>query len=468
MDVQSDFMTKGDSYWVDPLGESLALTTYTDTKNLIVGALDLRGPLDAGAMKKAIARVDETFPVLSMCLKEVKERGKYYLRWVHRPGLEVPFIIGEVEDIGASASSLDILLNYLETSLERSRNLFTEPPCEFHLVKLAPDHHILAALISHVAGDAIRFAEISKEAMINYHEIVTGDKAASSLCALGASTVRKRVIRKSKTTWRDYWRTFRYAMIPYGVRCGLPTGSGFTNDRREHHVKQLLSVEDSERIVAKSLKTRVSAVDYLLAVVTTAIDHWNKSRGIGAGTVTAALTVNMQGRFEDMDSPNNDSVLYFRLKPEQRDVPGVLARFILLARISLFRRQMDRKYSKAIAKLNNFFRVLPFGPRQRVFVQILQRHQTSFALGFLGSIWPAADGRKSTTDSCLTSAGGVSITEVHGIAYKLVSRTPLYLSAYFFRKRLNLILSAAARHFSRDEAQEFLDLVVDLLRHHED
>jgi hypothetical protein len=304
--------------------------------------------------------------------------------------------------------------------------------------------------------------------MINYHEIVMGDKAEPLLCAAGASTVRKRVIRKRKTTWRDYWRTFRYALIPYQVKCSLPTGSGLPDDTREHHVKQLLSRERSERIVAVSLQNRVSPVDYLLAAVTSAIDRWNKARDTGAETVTAALTVNMQGRFEDMDSPNNDSVLYFRFSPDQREDLRELARLVLFARIGLFRRQMDRKYSKAIAKLNNFFRVFPFKARRRIFVQILERHQTSFALGFLGNLWPVANDRRITADSCLASAGGLAVTEVHGIAYKLVSRTPLYLTAYFFRKRLNLILSAAARQFTRQEAQAFLDLVVDLLGPHED
>ncbi|MGO9571059.1 MAG: condensation domain-containing protein [Desulfomonilaceae bacterium] len=456
-------MAKRASSSVDPLGESLALTTYANTKNLILGALDLRGPLDTEAMREAIASVGDAFPVLRMCLKEVRKRGKHYLVWDHRPGLEIPFIIRGAGKTEPSASSLDILLNCLQTSLDKERNLFLEPPCEVHLVKVAQDHHMLAAVISHVAGDAITFAEIAKEAMIKYHEIVTGDKAALS-CYPGASAVRKRVIRKRKTTWRDYWRTFRYALIPYGVKCAIPAGSGFPDDRREHHVKQLLSQEDSERIVAESLKSRVSAVDYLVATVTAAIYQWNKARGIGAGTVTAALTVNMQGRFEDMESPNNDSVLYFRLSAEQKKETETLARLILFARISQFRRQMDRKYSRAIAKLNNLFRVFPFKARQKIFVQILQRHQTSFALGFLGILWPEADDRKITADSCLTSAGGISINEVHGIAYKLVSRTPLYLSAYFFLNRLNLILSAAAWQFTREEAQAFLDLVVDLLR----
>jgi Condensation domain len=466
--LQGNSTTKRHSYSVDPLGESLALTTHVDTKNLILGALDLRGHLDAQAMEKAIKRVGETFPLLKMCLKEVKQRGRHHLLWHNRHGLEIPFTIWEAENTDPSAPSLEVLFNCLQNSLDRERNLFEEPPCEVHLVNLAPDRHLLAAVISHVAGDAITFSEITKEAMVNYHEIVSGTKAASLFCASGTSTVRKRPIRKRKTSWKDYWRTFRYALVPYELKCILPAGSGPNTDRREHHVKRLLSQEDSEGIVAECLKNGVSPVDRLLAASTSAIDKWNRDRDMSAGTITAALTVNMQGRFEDLDSPNNDSVLYFSFSPKQRQNPRTLGRLVLLSRISLLRRQMDRKYSKAIAKLNNFFRIFPFKTRQRIFVQILRRHQTSFALGFLGNLWPEANDRKITGDSCLTSAGGVTITEVHGVAYKLASRTPLYLTAYFFRKRLNLMLSAAAWQFTEDEAQAFLDLVVKLLRPQDD
>jgi hypothetical protein len=52
------------------------------------------------------------------------------------------------------------------------------------------------------------------------------------------------------------------------------------------------------------------------------------------------------------------------------------------------------------------------------------------------------------------------------MAYRIVSRTPLYLAVYFFRKKLNLMLSAAAWKFKNEEAEAFLDLVIDVLDGH--
>jgi hypothetical protein len=127
---------------------------------------------------------------------------------------------------------------------------------------------------------------------------------------------------------------------------------------------------------------------------------------------------------------------------------------------------MDIKYFKGMTKLNNFLRLLPFKLRQKAYLEILERHQTSFALGFMGVLWPESNGRRISGDSYLTSAGSLNIVEAHAVAYRIVSRTPLYLAVYFFRKKLNLMLSAAAWKFTNEEAEAFMDLVIDVLEGH--
>jgi hypothetical protein len=128
-----------------------------------------------------------------------------------------------------------------------------------------------------------------------------------------------------------------------------------------------------------------------------------------------------------------------------------------------FRDGTDLKYSKGLAKINRFLRIFPFKIRQKAYLQILRRHQTSFAVGFMGVLWPESHGRRISGDSYLRSVGGLDVIEAYGMAYRIVSSTPLYLTAYFFRKRLNLILSAAAWQFTKEEAQAFLDLIVDTM-----
>jgi hypothetical protein len=175
------------------------------------------------------------------------------------------------------------------------------------------------------------------------------------------------------------------------------------------------------------------------------------------------VTVNMRGRFGAPDSSNADSVLYFRTDPDERRNRHSLARSISLSRINYFRNHLDVKYYKGINKINNSLRLFPFPTRSRILHGILARHRTSFTVVAMGVVWPTVRNGKASTDSCLVQAGDLSISEVHGLGYKLLSSTRLIIAVYFFRRKLNLVLSAAACHFTREEADEFLDLIVNHL-----
>jgi hypothetical protein len=79
-------------------------------------------------------------------------------------------------------------------------------------------------------------------------------------------------------------------------------------------------------------------------------------------------------------------------------------------------------------------------------------------------LWPELQNGKPTGDSFLRAMGDVEVEEVHGLGYKLASSTRLLLIAYVFRNRLNLVLAASAELFTRGEAEQFVDLIVDNLQ----
>jgi hypothetical protein len=448
---------------LDPLAEALALTSCGNVKNLVFGAAELEGALDEKAVRSALRRIEEEFPHLTMHLKEAKQGRKHYVGWDRHFRREIPLVVLNGDRAPQTGCSLQRALHYLRPEMERPCDLLNEPLCTVFVLEQAAERYMIAFFCSHVAADAITAMEIAKRFMIHYHELATGQKPPFADAPLAASTIRKRAVPKTKTVWKDYWFTFRQAMIPYRVKCTLPGGDASPAEQGEHHVKRALTPELSQQVLVESSQKRSSLVDHLLGTMSEAVDCWNAGRGVKSGTITAALTVNMQGRFEDMEGPNSDSVLYFVLKPEERKDSRTLARCIALSRIRQLRDRMDWKYYRAIAKLNHFFRVFPFSQRQRIFGEMLRRHQTSFALGFMGTIWPTTNQRVMTERSGIESSGGLTISEVHGAPYKLVSRTPLYLSAYFFRQRLNLVLSAAGWHFTRQNTEDFLDLIVELL-----
>jgi len=465
MDFKKDGLAPQKYTVLNPLAESLVLTTNSKNRNIILGALDLSGSMDLQALRSTVDGIGHFFPQLSATLTEIKSKGRRYLAWDSRQSLEIPLVTTSLAELNTPGSRFDALIERVEQTLKRERNLFQEPACEFHWLSFGENHHILACILAHRAADAITLAEIVKVFMSNYHELVTGEKSTFSGHPSAASTAYKRAIGKKKTLLRDYWDTLGQAVIPY-KRCAVPQGNGCPGQLGEHYVKRLLSEDKTNSIVMECAKTRVPFVDYLMAGMALAIDGWNDARNDQSSMLSAALTVNMQGRFSGADGPNNDSVLYFQFNRDQRSGLKKLARHIYRSRIRLFRDQMDIKYFKGMTKLNNLLGLLPFRQREKAYLEILERHQTSFALGFMGVLWPESNGRRISGDSYLTSAGRLNIVEAHAVAYRIVSRTPLYLAVYFFRKKLNLMLSAAAWKFTNEEAEAFMDLVIDVLEGH--
>jgi len=450
---------------LDPAGELLALTTHGHVKNLIVGGLELSGALDMTALREAVALVAMTNPQLTKPLVEKRFNGRYFLQWDQYAEKDIPFIEKIVHVNRYNGSHFDLMMEELEPHLSRERNLFREPACEVHLLKLDETLHILAVVMCHIAADGVSLLEIVEELLANYHFVTKRTALERSQEELPSSTAGKRYLRTRKTTFRDYMDTLRHASIPY-LRCAIPLGSGEDGDFHEHHVKRLMSPLESRQIIEQSMALRVSVVDYILACTIVAVDEWNRRCDTEVSFITAALTVNMNGRFGQSRCTNNDSILYFRSDPQHWGGVGALGRWLYSTRMKQFRKHIDVKYAKGMRKLNNWLRFIPYSFRRKIYMGILGRHQTSFALGFLGVLWPETSGRALTGNSWLTSSGGLKIVEVHGMAYRIFSRTPLYLCAYFYGKQLNLILSAASSLFTREEADDFLGLITTMLLNH--
>ncbi len=73
--------------------------------------------------------------------------------------------------------------------------------------------------------------------------------------------------------------------------------------------------------------------------------------------------------------------------------------------------------------MTSSLRMLPFHIRRRVVNFLMGRHQFSAAVTLLGVVWPETRNGKPTADTCLTHTGDISIDEVHGVGYKLLSNT---------------------------------------------
>jgi len=448
---------------LDALSEMLAVSSYGNTKNVLVTAAEMRGPLDIEAMSQAGRLALRSFPEFSCCIKELREGPRFSLYRQSQPDIKNPVLFSDVTARSAGSSTFDNIVTHLGPRLDREWDLFHEPPAEVHILRLDDRLHVIAFVLHHVAADAGAASELGRRIFEIYHDIRTGTPPEWACLAQAVSTNRKRPVRVIPSSWRDVLANARDAVSQMVQRPTLPAGTGDPADRRQHQVKRVLRAEETGALINWASARGVSFIDVMVACTNLAIDRWNQARGIAPGLLTTSMSVNMRGRYQGNGAPNNSALIFFRSPPEERADAGTFARSLALARIKQFRRQRDHKFYRDVQLLNAAMRPLPFRMKRRLTSFVMNRHQYSVAITLLGVVWPGARNGRPTQDSCVSRVADATITELHGIGYKLLSSTHLLFIIYIFNNRLNFVLAASASHFTRQEAESFMDLVLDQL-----
>jgi len=448
---------------VDVLSETIALSTWGNTKNIIITALDVKGPLDVQVVEQASRWASQSFPQLMSCIREVSSWGVHYLEWERRLEEPLPFFVTDLPESCRSGNLLNDIINVMKPRLDRNWDLFRQVAVEFHVIRLGPEHNVAASVCHHVAGDGGTASEFGREFLRHYHEIKRGSKPPWAEDRLALSTVKKRPVRIQPKRWGETVRESHRGFMQIFERPMEPLGSGSQSELTQHFAKRVLSEERSAAVFFSALQSGVNFVDSLTACANMAIDEWNSQRGCEPGLLTTAMTVNTRGRFSEFDTPNNSSVIVFRCQPEQRKNPSAFLRDLARMRLRHFREQKDVTMLHNIRRLNGSLRLFPYHIRRQLMHLFLQNHKFSIAVTLLGTVWPKLVNGKPTADSSVTSSADLEVSEVHGIGYKLHSGTRLLLIAYVYKNRLNLILEAAASLFTSEETEAFLDLIVEKL-----
>ena len=360
---------------LNPLSEMLALSAFGNTKNVIISMVETQGPLDTEAMTVAFGRAAEKYPQILSCLKEVRIRVKHRLFWEHRVDLPLSVHFSELPSTDDARSIFDRFMDHMAVHLDRDWDLFKEPPVQLLLVRVAENHYVFGPILHHVASDAAIASEIGRELLANYHEMRTGKRPEWVFQPEAMSTARKRPVRAKEKKWTNYASEARHAIGNLFARPTLPAGSGSPDDPRQHHVKRELTSEETTRLMKMTAEQGVSLIDLLVGCSNLAIDKWNQDRGITRGTLTTSMSMNMKGRFKEVNAENTSAQLFFRSEPQDRDNMREFMRTLGLQRIKQFRNQMDLQFFRDVARMNASVSFLPFGPRRRIVNFLMQKHQ---------------------------------------------------------------------------------------------
>jgi len=447
---------------LDALSEMMALSSYANTKNLLITAIDVKGPLDQEALTSAVQQAAKHYPQFAGRIREIKAKQRHHLVWHLDPDLRVPV---KTKNVPASSSgqcgpAFQSFLECIRPDLDKQLNLFNEGPAELHVLRFSPDHHIIAPVIHHVAADAGTASEFGRETLAHYHEILTGNTPDWFFQEHAMSSSKKRMVKLKEPKFKDFMVEFREAVTHLFESPGFPAGGGSPKETKQFHAKRVLSVDETERIGKICSEKGVSLVDILVAGTNLAVDEWNTARNVTPGILTTSMSVNMKGRFEGFNKANNSALMFFKSRPDERQDLAAFARAMALTRIKFFRNHMDFKFVQNVSRMVSSFRLFPFPIRRKIVNFLMNRHQFSVAVTLLGVVWPATKNGKLTAESCLTSAGNLEIREIHGVGYKLLSNTPILLIVYAFRNKLNLVLHASGKLFTKEESDVFMDVVM--------
>ncbi len=443
---------------LDPTSEMLALSTTGDAKNILICLIELNGPINIEAMLEAARLAARKFPQLTRRIKEIGSRGRYYLVWDKEEPLTLPVFFQKMTEFDPGEPMLDQILGLLKYRLDREWDLFHEPVAEFHLISISHERHIAGWLMHHVAGDAATGTDVGQETLAQYHEIHYKTKPDWGSEYFSISGSKKRRVNPKKLTLRNYLEDVRQTLENLFKKAVLPVGSGSDRDGSQHHVKRILSEEETALLYETSNNHGVSFVDRIVTTSNETIDKWNMKRGLTPGLLTTSMSVNMRGRFSGVDLMNSSSLIFYKSSPDDRRNSRSFSRKIALSRIRHFRNQTDLKLSQNIKMMTDAFRFLPFNLRKRVISYLTNRHQFSIAITVLGAVWPKIQNGKPTREPAFTKIGDLETVEIFGVPHRMLSKTGMLLVLYLFRSRLNFVLTCSGGLFTREETEQFMDL----------
>jgi len=445
---------------LDPTSEMLALSATGDTKNVLICLLELTGPMDVETMLEAARIAARKFPHLTHRIKEIRSNGLHYLVWDTDHTWDVPTFFEEMTEFDAHEQLLDQIIKLLSPRLDRHWDLFSESSAEFHLIRISSERYVEGWLMHHVAGDAATGTDVGQETLAQYHELFYGIKPEWAEEYHSISGSKKKRVTVKKLTFRNTVEDVKQTIQNLFKRACLPVGSGSKTDESQHHIKRVLSEEQSEFLSTVTRKQGVSFIDRLVVAGNAVIDEWNFKRGLLPGVLTTSMTVNTRGRFSDVGMINSSSLIFFKSLPLDRKNTRNFTKQVGLARIRHFRNQTDRKYFNNVKRMIDSFRVFPFRIRKKIISFLINRHEFSIGITLLGAFWPKMVNGRPTGGSVLTRVGDLKVEEVFGVAHRMLSKTRMLLLVYVFRNRLNFVLTCSADVFTREESDQFMDLLL--------
>lgn len=449
---------------LDTLSEWFVLSACWNVKNVIVLAVEYVGHIDDKARIPAVKKAVQDFPILGCCVKEIRKGPKRFLIWLPRPDLEFPIIVKDLGQTEQKGDSFDTFVRYIKPWLDRDWNLFEELPGQYHVLKLSESRQISAFVVHHSAAVGFSAGQFMAHVAAYYQEIITGVRPEKFTKTPIVSNVRKARVKRAGN-WRQIAaKQFKMFFSEFGSKATIPLGSGERSDLDQHCVRRILSLEDSALLKANR-DDGVRLIDRLVAAANLAIARWNRIKEAPTGAIAASVAINLEGKYNVQEKDVNLGFITIKTDPNHRVNNLECLRHVSISRAKSMEKQTDLRALEAMKKALSIIRLLPLNLRRRASAKITRIYGHSMIISLLGVALPEVTAVGSSENDLTFRSGGAELVDVFGFAYKLANPAPLVFFIYELKGELSVIMTALASVFARPEADEFIDLYTDLLRH---
>ena len=248
-------------------------------------AFRLRGPLDLGAIRKAVNAIVARHEVLRTVYPG--ENGQP--RQVVLPAPDVPLLLTEVSGSTTRAPD-EVLQELLQAESHRQFDLARGPVLHTSLFRLAADDHVLFVNVHHIAFDGW-----SAWVWLNEMSRLYREYAADKTAKLGplpvqyadyAAWARERFGEQTLEPQLAYWRHKLRAPLP---RLDLPFDHArhSAQTHRGAHIDLLLSTELTVKVGAESRRREITPFVLLLAAYCALLHRYTGQTDIVIGSPTA-------------------------------------------------------------------------------------------------------------------------------------------------------------------------------------
>ena len=337
-------------------------------------------------------------------------------------------------------------------------NPFAELPARFLYIKKGLQESYLIVAIDHSSMDGIRSVRFVREVVRVYNGGACSEGSFLRDFRLGNSNELVGIAGNKRASASNFYLKMLYSLIYRFLIAPWRPPARVYHDRSgksveiSHHLG-FVSPEETQQLRLKTKAAGVTVNDLLVAACYRAIEKWNRSHGKGANKITVMIPIDIGTATLKSSISNQISFISLPTLPRERAEPMALLRRIR-AKMAY---NIEHGLSFSMVYLLHFFSYapLPFWKALVRVVMFTRVYVDTILLTNLGAVWHEAWGEPRL--------GGAKIADMNLIV-PVVTPMGLSLGTTTFRGSLHVCLSYRTAMFSKQKAQEFLDLYLQEIR----